>query len=52
MLFSVFFLFTVRFNFPIPSCCSSSKQFIRKHWQEGEDGFEHPAVSSEEKLPY
>ncbi|KAJ4848224.1 hypothetical protein Tsubulata_014396 [Turnera subulata] len=25
------------------------KQFIRKHWQEGEDGFEHPAVSSEEK---
>ncbi|XP_021910212.1 importin-9 [Carica papaya] len=25
------------------------KQFIKKHWQEGEDSFEHPAVSSEEK---
>ncbi|KDP29326.1 hypothetical protein JCGZ_18247 [Jatropha curcas] len=25
------------------------KQFIKKHWQEGEDSFEHPAVSSQEK---
>eukprot|EP00257_Ricinus_communis_P014416 XP_015572081.1 importin-9 isoform X2 [Ricinus communis] len=25
------------------------KQFIKKHWQEGDDSFEHPAVSSEEK---
>uniref|UniRef100_A0A2P2M7S1 Importin-9 isoform X1 n=1 Tax=Rhizophora mucronata TaxID=61149 RepID=A0A2P2M7S1_RHIMU len=25
------------------------KQFIKKHWQEGEDSFEHPAVSVEEK---
>ncbi|XP_059445702.1 uncharacterized protein LOC132177414 isoform X1 [Corylus avellana] len=25
------------------------KQFIKKHWQEGEDSFEHPAVSSDEK---
>ncbi|XP_065880084.1 uncharacterized protein [Euphorbia lathyris] len=25
------------------------KQFIKKHWQEGEESFEHPAVSSEEK---
>ncbi|XP_050223595.1 uncharacterized protein LOC126673482 [Mercurialis annua] len=25
------------------------KQFIKKHWREGEDSFEHPAVSSEEK---
>ncbi|KAJ9163429.1 hypothetical protein P3X46_023097 [Hevea brasiliensis] len=25
------------------------KQFIKKHWQEGEDSFEHPAVSNEEK---
>ncbi|XP_030449726.1 uncharacterized protein LOC115672097 isoform X1 [Syzygium oleosum] len=26
------------------------KQFIKKHWQEGEDSFEHPAVSSDEKV--
>ncbi|XP_071692236.1 uncharacterized protein [Rutidosis leptorrhynchoides] len=25
------------------------KQFIKKHWQEDEDGFEHPVVSNEEK---
>ncbi|XP_030512692.1 importin-9 isoform X1 [Rhodamnia argentea] len=25
------------------------KQFIKKHWQEGEDSFEHPLVSSDEK---
>uniref|UniRef100_A0A7N2R1H7 Importin N-terminal domain-containing protein n=1 Tax=Quercus lobata TaxID=97700 RepID=A0A7N2R1H7_QUELO len=25
------------------------KQFVKKHWQEGEDSFEHPAVSSDEK---
>ncbi|XP_043813224.1 importin-9 isoform X2 [Manihot esculenta] len=25
------------------------KQFIKKHWQEGEDTFEHPVVSMEEK---
>ncbi|KAB1206509.1 Importin-9 [Morella rubra] len=25
------------------------KQFIKKHWQEGEDSFEYPAVSSDEK---
>ncbi|XP_047308290.1 importin-9-like [Impatiens glandulifera] len=25
------------------------KQFIKKHWQEDEDTFEHPVVSSEEK---
>ncbi|XP_059648675.1 uncharacterized protein LOC132294728 [Cornus florida] len=25
------------------------KQFIKKHWQEDEDGFEHPVVSSDEK---
>ncbi|XP_004238985.1 uncharacterized protein [Solanum lycopersicum] len=26
------------------------KQFIKKHWQEGEEGFEHPVVSSDEKV--
>ncbi|KAM4120044.1 hypothetical protein ACJW30_03G103900 [Castanea mollissima] len=26
------------------------KQFVKKHWQEGEDSFEHPAVSSDEKV--
>ncbi|CAL5421468.1 unnamed protein product [Camellia sinensis] len=26
------------------------KQFIKKHWQEDEETFEHPVVSSEEKL--
>nr|XP_043606256.1 importin-9 [Erigeron canadensis] len=25
------------------------KQFVKKHWQEDEDGFEHPVVSVEEK---
>ncbi|GAV80225.1 IBN_N domain-containing protein [Cephalotus follicularis] len=25
------------------------KQFIKKHWQEGDESFEHPVVSSEEK---
>ncbi|KAJ4710633.1 importin-9-like [Melia azedarach] len=25
------------------------KHFIKKHWQEGEESFEHPAVSNEEK---
>ncbi|XVE74462.1 hypothetical protein DITRI_Ditri12bG0018900 [Diplodiscus trichospermus] len=25
------------------------KQFIKKHWQEGDESFQHPAVSSEEK---
>ncbi|XP_041010366.1 importin-9 isoform X1 [Juglans microcarpa x Juglans regia] len=25
------------------------KQFIKKHWEEGDDSFEHPAVSSDEK---
>ncbi|KAK9276415.1 hypothetical protein L1049_005948 [Liquidambar formosana] len=25
------------------------KQFVKKHWQEGEDTFEHPIVSSDEK---
>ncbi|KAL7610873.1 hypothetical protein Lser_V15G11924 [Lactuca serriola] len=25
------------------------KQFIKKHWQEDDDGFEHPVVSDEEK---
>ncbi|GLT34537.1 hypothetical protein SLA2020_090460 [Shorea laevis] len=25
------------------------KQFVKKHWQEGEESFEHPAVSSDEK---
>ncbi|KAI3699168.1 hypothetical protein L2E82_43257 [Cichorium intybus] len=25
------------------------KQFIKKHWQEDDDGFEHPVVSNEEK---
>ncbi|OMO72275.1 hypothetical protein COLO4_27721 [Corchorus olitorius] len=25
------------------------KQFIKKHWQEGDESFEHPAVSSDEK---
>lgn len=26
------------------------KHFIKKHWQEGEESFELPAVSSEEKV--
>ena len=26
------------------------KQFIKKHWLEGEELFEHPAVSSDEKV--
>ncbi|XP_075096715.1 uncharacterized protein LOC107810364 isoform X1 [Nicotiana tabacum] len=26
------------------------KQFIKKHWQEDEEGFEHPVVSSDEKV--
>ncbi|OMO75449.1 hypothetical protein CCACVL1_16170 [Corchorus capsularis] len=26
------------------------KQFIKKHWQEGDESFEHPAVSSDEKV--
>lgn len=26
------------------------KQFIKKHWEEGEDSFEYPAVSSDEKV--
>lgn len=26
------------------------KQFIKKHWDEGDEAFEHPAVSSEEKV--
>ncbi|XP_039044693.1 importin-9-like [Hibiscus syriacus] len=25
------------------------KQFIKKHWQEGDESFQHPAVSSDEK---
>ncbi|GMY26745.1 importin-9 isoform X3, partial [Fagus crenata] len=25
------------------------KQFVKKHWQEGEEAFEHPTVSSDEK---
>lgn len=25
------------------------KQFVKKHWQEGDDSFEHPIASSEEK---
>lgn len=25
------------------------KQFVKKHWQEGEENFEHPVVSSDEK---
>jgi len=26
------------------------KQFIKQHWQEGEENFIHPAVSAEEKV--
>lgn len=26
------------------------KQFIKKHWQDDEEGFEHPVVSSDEKV--
>jgi len=26
------------------------KQFVKKHWQEGEDSFEPPVVSSNEKV--
>ncbi|KAM5567573.1 hypothetical protein ABKV19_015577 [Rosa sericea] len=26
------------------------KQFIKKHWNEGDEAFEHPAVSSDEKV--
>ncbi len=26
------------------------KQFVKKHWQEGEEAFEHPTVSSDEKV--
>lgn len=26
------------------------KQFVKKHWQEGEDSFEPPVVSSDEKV--
>lgn len=26
------------------------KQFVRKHWQEGEDSFEPPVVSGDEKV--
>lgn len=26
------------------------KQFIKKHWHEGDEAFEHPAVSSDEKV--
>lgn len=26
------------------------KQFIKKHWHEAEEAFEHPAVSSDEKV--
>ena len=26
------------------------KQFVKKHWQEGEDSFEPPVVASDEKV--
>ncbi|KAI3502659.1 hypothetical protein L1887_30874 [Cichorium endivia] len=41
-------------NLPLGSrqisfCHFLLKQFIKKHWQEDDDGFEHPVVSNEEK---
>jgi hypothetical protein len=28
------------------------KQLVKKHWQEGEESFEPPVVSADEKVPY
>jgi len=28
------------------------KQLVKKHWQEGEDSFEPPVVSADEKVSY
>ncbi|KAL6294959.1 hypothetical protein ACE6H2_003101 [Prunus campanulata] len=53
VFFALFFVFIVLFfykeNVKQMRAAVLLKQFIKKHWHEAEEAFEHPAVSSDEK---
>ncbi|KAI5352988.1 hypothetical protein L3X38_005880 [Prunus dulcis] len=52
VFFAPFFVFIVLFFYILHAGCFAAvllKQFIKKHWHEAEEAFEHPAVSSDEK---
>lgn len=48
-MFFVPFPFLVRINM-LYLAAVLLKQFVKKHWQENEENFEHPVVSIQEKV--
>ncbi|KAF7136635.1 hypothetical protein RHSIM_Rhsim08G0040600 [Rhododendron simsii] len=48
-IFSIFFIYFVPYLTSFYLAAVLLKQFIKKHWEEEEETFEHPVVSSEEK---